>query len=84
MKDILGFTYTPSLFKNVKTKIGKERAIFRLQQRFPAYIWNDSLTEGKAYTYPMVKTVIDGITTGQQTNPPTGHLESEKEPRKID
>ncbi|MBC6903909.1 cell filamentation protein Fic [Saccharophagus sp. K07] len=64
MKDILGFTYTPSLFKNVKTKIGKERAIFRLQQRFPAYIWNDSLTEGKAYTYPMVKTVIDGITTG--------------------
>ena len=27
-------------------------------------IWNDSVTEGKTYTYPQVKTVLDGVTSG--------------------
>lgn len=60
----IGFSYTPSLFANVKSKIGVERACVRLQQRFPEYIWSDSVTDGKAYTYPLVKTVLDGATVG--------------------
>lgn len=64
MKDILGFRYTPSLFNNIKGVAGADRAIFRLQQRFPEYIWNDSVNDGKAYTYPLVKTILEGVTTG--------------------
>lgn len=64
MKGILGFDYTRSLFDNVQATIGKERAISRLQQRFPEYIWNDSVSDGKAYTYPLVKTVLDSVTVG--------------------
>jgi Fic family protein len=64
MKEKLGFGYSPRLFASARTKIGVERACARFAMRFPQYIWNESVAAGKAYTFPQVKTLVDGVTTG--------------------
>lgn len=64
MRDKLGFSYSPKLFSGVRTRVGIERACARFALHFPQYIWNDSVVAGKAYTYPQVRTLLDGVTTG--------------------
>jgi len=64
MKEKLGFSYTPKMFAGVRTKVGIDRACARFAKRFPQYIWNESVVAGKAYTFPQVKTLLDGTTTG--------------------
>jgi Fic family protein len=63
MKEDLGFEYRNNFNINL-SKSSTSRVCFRFKSRFPAYIWNDSVSEGKAYTYPQVKTVLEGITQG--------------------
>ncbi len=60
----LGFKYPENNFKRQFDSGNISRACFRLEQCFPQYIWNDSVNDGKAYTYPQVRTILDGATEG--------------------
>lgn len=64
MTNTLNFTYDTHLFNGLPTQSGVARACARFQQRFPEYIWNDSVVDGKAYTLPQIRTVLDGVTHG--------------------
>jgi Fic family protein len=63
LKNILGFTYTPPKTK-AEAKPDKERAIFRAKKAFEEIIFNTVKLEGNPFTFPEVKTVLDGITVG--------------------
>lgn len=66
MKDALGFEYQNN-FGAIAGKSSVSRVCFRFRERFPQYIWNDSVNDGKAYTYPQVRTILDGETYGGST-----------------
>lgn len=40
------------------------RVCFRLKKMLPEYVWHASFLEGNPFTYPQVKTILDGITVG--------------------
>jgi Fic family protein len=40
------------------------RVTFRLQKMLAEYVWDASVLEGNPFTYPQVKTILDGITVG--------------------
>lgn len=40
------------------------RACFRLQKMLAQYVWDAVVLEGNPFTYPQVKTILDGITVG--------------------
>lgn len=40
------------------------RACFRLQKMLAEYVWDASVLEGNPFTFPQVKTILDGITVG--------------------
>jgi len=40
------------------------RACFRLKKMLAQYVWDASVLEGNPFTYPQVKTILDGITVG--------------------
>jgi Fic family protein len=40
------------------------RACFRFHRMLPEFVWDASVLEGNPFTYPEVKTLLDGITIG--------------------
>lgn len=40
------------------------RVAFRLERMLPEFVWDASTLEGNPFTYPEVKTLLDGITVG--------------------
>ncbi len=40
------------------------RACFRLKKMLAQYVWDASVLEGNPFTYPQVKTILDGVTVG--------------------
>ena len=40
------------------------RVAFRFQRMLPEFVWDASVLEGNPFTFPEVKTVLDGITVG--------------------
>jgi Fic family protein len=60
----LGFEWDrASIPKNVPVHDVK-RACFRLQTMLAQYVFDASYLEGNPFTYPQVKTILDGITVG--------------------
>ena len=51
-------TYVPS--HSVK------RACFRFKEMLPEFVWDASFLEGNPFTFPEVKTLLDGVTIGGQ------------------
>ena len=41
-----------------------ERVTFRFHQMLSVFVWDASVLEGNPFTYPEVKTLLDGITVG--------------------
>lgn len=41
-----------------------ERTCFRLHRMLPEFVWDASMLEGNPFTFPEVKTLLDGITVG--------------------
>lgn len=41
-----------------------ERVAFRFRRMLPEFVWNASVLEGNPFTFPEVKTLLDGITVG--------------------
>ena len=64
MTDELHLSYSPSLFSGSSAVPNVGRAVYRFKARFPQYIWNESVADGRAYTLPQVRTILDGQTEG--------------------
>jgi Fic family protein len=41
-----------------------ERVTFRLHRMLPEFVWDASVLEGNPFTFPEVKTLLDGVTVG--------------------
>ncbi len=60
----LGFIYNPDDFGIDLPEPDKDRAIFRVQKLFPEFVWDTTALEGNPFTFPEVKTLLEGITVG--------------------
>lgn len=41
-----------------------ERICFRFHKMLPEFVWDASVLEGNPFTFPEVKTLLDGVTVG--------------------
>ncbi len=62
--DSLGFQWDREAIPENAPVHDVNRACFRLQKMLAQYVWDASVLEGNPFTYPQVKTVLDGITVG--------------------
>lgn len=62
--DALGFRWDrASVPTNISTH-SVERALFRFHKMLPEYVWDAGVLEGNPFTFPEVKTLLDGVTVG--------------------
>lgn len=60
----LGFHWDRSAVPSVLPVHSIERACFRFQKMLPEFVWDAGVLEGNPFTFPEVKTLLDGITVG--------------------
>jgi Fic family protein len=62
--DNLGFHWTrdAALFDAPRASV--ERAVFRMHRMLPQYVWDAGVLEGNPFTFPEVKTLLEGVTVG--------------------
>lgn len=60
--DALGFRWDRSAVSVPVHAI--ERVCFRFHKMLPEFVWDASMLEGNPFTFPEVKTLLDGITIG--------------------
>jgi Fic family protein len=70
--DALGFCWERAAIPQRTPTYSKERVCFRLHRMLPEFVWDASVLEGNPFTYPEVKTLLDGVTIG-------GHKLSDQE-----
>lgn len=58
------FDYDRSLFDFDLPRSSVERAIFRFKKMLPDYVFATVQMEGNPFTFPEVKTLLDGVTVG--------------------
>ena len=62
--DALGFLWDRSAVPTSVPVHSLERVCFRLHKMLPEFVWDAGVLEGNPFTYPEVKTLLDGITVG--------------------
>lgn len=60
----LGFHWNRSAIPAVVPTHSIERVAFRFHRMLPEFVWDASVLEGNPFTYPEVKTLLDGVTIG--------------------
>ena len=60
----LGFNWDRSAIPVVIPTHTIERVAFRFYRMLPEFVWDASMLEGNPFTFPEVKTILDGITIG--------------------
>jgi Fic family protein len=70
--DDLGFRWNRSVVPAVVPTHSVERVCFRFHRMLPEYVWDAGVLEGNPFTFPEVKTLLDGVTVG-------GHKLSDQE-----
>jgi hypothetical protein len=60
----LGFTWDERVVPTVLPIHEIRRVCFRWYRSMPEYIWDAAILEGNPFTFPEVKTLLDGITVG--------------------
>ena len=60
----LGFHWDRSVVPNVLPIHSIERVAFRFHRMLPEFVWDASVLEGNPFTFPEVKTLLDGVTIG--------------------
>jgi prophage maintenance system killer protein len=60
----LGFHWNRSIVPAVVPTHSIERVAFRLHRMLPEFVWDASVLEGNPFTFPEVKTLLDGVTIG--------------------
>ncbi|WP_213991781.1 cell filamentation protein Fic [Sodalis sp. dw_96] len=62
--DALGFCWDRSIIPFVIPTYSLERVCFRFHRMLPEFVWDASVLEGNPFTFPEVKTLLEGITVG--------------------
>ena len=70
--DALNFQWDRSAVPTIIPFHSIERVCFRLHKMLPEFVWDASVLEGNPFTFPEVKTLLDGVTIG-------GHKISDQE-----
>jgi Fic family protein len=60
----LGFQWDRSALPAAPPVHSIERAAFRFHRMLPEFVWDASMLEGNPFTFPEVKTLLDGVTVG--------------------
>ena len=61
---VLGFHWNRSTMPAVVPTHSIERVAFRFHRMLPEFVWDASVLEGNPFTFPEVKTLLDGVTIG--------------------
>jgi Fic family protein len=62
--DALGFRWDRSVVSTSIPSHSIERVCFRFYKMLPEFVWDASVLEGNPFTFPEVKTLLDGVTVG--------------------
>ena len=62
--DALGFRWDRSAVPASAPSHSLERVCFRFHKMLPEFVWDASVLEGNPFTFPEVKTLLDGVTIG--------------------
>ncbi len=60
----LGFHWDRSAAPRTVPTHSIERVAFRFHRMLPEFVWDASMLEGNPFTFPEVKTLLDGVTVG--------------------
>lgn len=60
----LGFGWDRAAMPAVAPIHSIERVAFRFHRMLPEFVWDASVLEGNPFTFPEVKTLLDGVTVG--------------------
>ena len=62
--DSLGFSWDRGSIPRELPRASVERTTFRFARMLPQYVWDAGVLEGNPFTFPEVKTLLDGVTVG--------------------
>lgn len=62
--DTLGFQWNRDSVPRQLPRASLERVVFRFRRMLPEYVWDAGVLEGNPFTFPEVKTLLDGVTVG--------------------
>jgi hypothetical protein len=62
--DALGFEWNRDLVPREIPRASQERVVFRFRRMLPEYVWDAGVLEGNPFTFPEVKTLLEGVTVG--------------------
>lgn len=62
--DALGFRWDRLILPQHVPTYSLERVCFRFHKMLPEFVWDASFLEGNPFTFPEVKTLLDGVTIG--------------------
>jgi hypothetical protein len=60
----LGFGWDRSAVLAEEPTYSMERVCFRFHRMLPEFVWDAGVLEGNPFTFPEVKTLLDGVTVG--------------------
>ena len=60
----LGFKWDSRVIPKAFPVHTQARVLFRFQRMLPEFVWDASVLEGNPFTFPEVKTLLDGVTVG--------------------
>lgn len=63
IQSAFGFTWTRGICPDAPIH-SVHRAVFRFKSALPEFVWDASVLEGNPFTFPEVKTLLDGVTVG--------------------
>ena len=62
--EALGFRWDRAVIPSHMATHSIERVCFRFHKMLPEFVWDAGVLEGNPFTFPEVKTLLDGITVG--------------------
>ncbi|HEY4445964.1 MAG TPA: hypothetical protein VGN30_16900 [Steroidobacteraceae bacterium] len=62
--DTLGFQWDRDSVPREVPRASLERVVFRFRRMLPEYVWDAGVLEGNPFTFPEVKTLLEGVTVG--------------------
>jgi len=62
--DALGFYWNRAALPRPPAPLSIARVCFRFYKLLPEFVWDAAVLEGNPFTFPEVKTLLDGITVG--------------------
>jgi hypothetical protein len=62
--ETLGFKWDRDSVPREIPRASLERVVFRFRRMLPEYVWDAGVLEGNPFTFPEVKTLLEGVTVG--------------------